>query len=341
MVFAEKLKAWQKRHGRRGLPWQGTRDPYRVWLSEVMLQQTQVSAVIPYYERFLRRFPTVEDLAAASEDDVLQLWSGLGYYARGRNLHAAAKTVVSMGFFPKKAEDIEALPGVGQSTAAALAESECAAILDGNVKRVLARYFGIEGWPGEKAVETALWERANRLLPKSDIETYTQALMDLGATVCTRTAPRCEACPVRTGCTARKANQTAEIPAPRPRRALPQKAVTWLLLLDHGQILLEKRPAPGIWGGLWSFPEAPSKDLEGHCLRSFACDVQSTKTLDTLEHGFTHFRLRIHPLLCQVTRKPTVQSPASLWIDVGDVSEAAVPSPVRTLASQLNATSLV
>jgi A/G-specific adenine glycosylase len=344
MVFAEKLKAWHKRHGRRGLPWQGTRDPYRVWLSEVMLQQTQVSAVIPYYERFLRRFPTVEDLAAASEDDVLQLWSGLGYYARGRNLHAAAKTVVSMGFFPKKAEDIEALPGVGKSTAAAIAAfafGERAAILDGNVKRVLARYFGIEGWPGEKAVETALWERANRLLPKSDIETYTQALMDLGATVCTRTAPRCEACPVRTGCTARKANQTAEIPAPRPRRALPQKAVTWLLLLDHGQILLEKRPAPGIWGGLWSFPEAPSKDLEGHCLRSFACDVQSTKTLDTLEHGFTHFRLRIHPLLCQVTRKPTVQSPASLWIDVGDVSEAAVPSPVRTLASQLNATSLV
>jgi A/G-specific adenine glycosylase len=344
MVFAEKLKAWHKRHGRRGLPWQGTRDPYRVWLSEVMLQQTQVSAVIPYYERFLRRFPTVEDLAAASEDDVLQLWSGLGYYARGRNLHAAAKTVVSMGFFPKKAEDIEALPGVGKSTAAAIAAfafGERAAILDGNVKRVLARYFGIEGWPGEKAVETALWERANRLLPKSDIETYTQALMDLGATVCTRTAPRCEACPVRTGCTARKANQTAEIPAPRPRRALPQKTVTWLLLLDHGQILLEKRPAPGIWGGLWSFPEAPSKDLEGHCLRSFACDVQSTKTLDTLEHGFTHFRLRIHPLLCQVTRKPTVQSPASLWIDVGDVSEAAVPSPVRTLASQLNATSLV
>jgi len=344
MVFAEKLKAWQKRHGRRGLPWQGTRDPYRVWLSEVMLQQTQVSAVIPYYERFLRRFPTVEDLAAASEDDVLQLWSGLGYYARGRNLHAAAKTVVSMGFFPKKAEDIEALPGVGKSTAAAIAAfafGERAAILDGNVKRVLARYFGIEGWPGEKAVETALWERANRLLPKSDIETYTQALMDLGATVCTRTAPRCEACPGRAGCTARKANQTAEIPAPRPRRALPQKTVTWLLLLDHGQILLEKRPAPGIWGGLWSFPEAPSKDLEGHCLRSFACDVQSTKTLDTLEHGFTHFRLRIHPLLCQVTRKPTVQSPASLWIDVGDVSEAAVPSPVRTLASQLNATSLV
>jgi len=338
MVFAEKLKAWQKRHGRRGLPWQGTRDPYRIWLSEVMLQQTQVSAVIPYYERFLRRFPTVEALAAASEDEVLQLWSGLGYYARGRNLHAAAKTVSQLGSFPRTAADIETLPGIGKSTAAAIAAfafGERAAILDGNVKRVLARYFGIEGWPGEKAVETALWERAIRLLPKTDIETYTQALMDLGATVCVR-IPKCDACPVRASCKARKTNQTAQIPAPRPRKALPQKTVTWLLLLDRGQILLEKRPAPGIWGGLWSFPEAPSKDVEGHCLRSFGCDVQSTKTLDALEHGFTHFRLRIHPLLCGVTRRPTVQSPASLWIDVEEVSEAAVPAPVRTLVSRLN-----
>jgi A/G-specific adenine glycosylase len=304
-----------------------------------MLQQTQVSAVIPYYERFLRRFPTIEALAVASEDQVLQLWSGLGYYARGRNLHAAAKAVVAAGSFPKNSDQIEALPGIGKSTAAAIAAfafGERAAILDGNVKRVLARYFCIAGRPGEKAVEAALWERANRLLPKNDIETYTQALMDLGATVCTRTAPRCDACPVRSSCKARRTNQTAQIPAPRPRKALPQKTVTWLLLLDHGQILLEKRPAPGIWGGLWSFPEAPSKDVEGHCLRSFGCDVQFTKTLDTLEHGFTHFRLRIHPLLCQVTRKPTVQSPASLWIDVEEVSEAAVPAPVRTLVSRLN-----
>jgi len=338
MVFAEKLIEWQKRHGRRGLPWQGTRDPYRIWLSEVMLQQTQVSAVVPYYERFLRRFPTVEALAAASEDEVLQLWSGLGYYARGRNLHAAAKAVVSMGFFPKKAEGIEALPGIGKSTAAAIAAfafGERAAILDGNVKRVLARYFGIEGWPGEKAVETALWERANRLLPENDIETYTQALMDLGATVCVRT-PKCEACPVSRGCAARKEGKTTEIPAARPRKALPQKTVTWLLLLDRGQILLEKRPAPGIWGGLWSFPEAPSKDVEGHCRRSFGCDVRTTKTLATLEHGFTHFRLRIYPLLCQVTRKPSIQSPASLWIDVEEVAEAAVPAPVRTIASRLS-----
>jgi A/G-specific adenine glycosylase len=339
MVFAEKLIAWQKQHGRRGLPWQGTRDPYRIWLSEVMLQQTQVSAVIPYYERFLRRFPTVEALAAASEDQVLQLWSGLGYYARGRNLHAAAKAVSHLGSFPRTAADIEALPGIGKSTAAAIAAfafGERAAILDGNVKRVLARYFGIMGWPGDKAVESALWERAHRLLPKEDIETYTQALMDLGATVCVRT-PKCEACPVSRDCVARREGKTSDIPAPRPRKALPQKAVTWLLLLDRGQILLEKRPAPGIWGGLWSFPEAPGKDVDGHCRRSFGCEVRSTKVLEALDHGFTHFRLRIQPLLCQVTRKPIAQTPGSLWIDIEDVSNAAVPSPVRTLVGRLAA----
>ncbi|MFL6572631.1 MAG: A/G-specific adenine glycosylase, partial [Burkholderiales bacterium] len=301
-------------------------------------QQTQVSAVIPYYGRFLRRFPTIELLAAASEDEVLQVWSGLGYYARGRNLHAAAKAVVLMGSFPRKAEGIEALPGIGKSTAAAIATfafGERAAILDGNVKRVLARFFGIEGWPGEKAVETALWARANRLLPKAGIETYTQALMDLGATVCVRT-PKCDACPVSRACAARKEGKTAVIPAPRPRKALPQKAVTWLVLLDRGQLLLEKRPAPGIWGGLWSFPEAPAKDIDGHCRRSLGCEVRSTKTLETLEHGFTHFRLRIHPLLCQVARAPNAQSPGSLWVDIEEVSEAAVPAPVRTLVGRLN-----
>src|SRR6185369_9035340 len=187
----------------------------------------------------------------------------------------------------------------------------------------------------EKAVESALWERANQLLPKKEIETYTQALMDLGATLCVRT-PKCDLCPVNRGCMARKEGKTAQIPAPRPRKALPQKAVTWLLLYDRGQLLLEKRPAPGIWGGLWSFPEAPAKDIDGHCRRSLGCEVRSTKTLETLEHGFTHFRLRIHPLLCQVTRGPNVQSPGSLWIDVEEVSNAAVPSPVRTLVGRLD-----
>jgi A/G-specific adenine glycosylase len=336
--FASALIDWQKKHGRRDLPWQGTTDPYRIWLSEVMLQQTQVSAVIPYYERFLRRFPGLEALAAASEDDVLKLWSGLGYYARGRNLHAAAKAVVKVGAFPGTAEEIEKLPGVGRSTAAAIAAfafGERAAILDGNVKRVLARYFGIEGWPGEKPVESMLWARANTVLPKVGIETYTQSLMDLGATVCTRNLPRCEACPVRRECKARKSSRTAEIPAPRPRKALPQKAVTWLILVDRGEILLEKRPAPGIWGGLWSFPEAPAKDLAGYCRRALGCEIGSKKALETLEHGFTHFRLRIRPLLCEVTRKPNLETPGRLWTDLADAAQAAVPTPVRKLLARV------
>jgi A/G-specific adenine glycosylase len=333
MVFAEKLIAWQRRHGRNDLPWQGTTDPYRIWLSEVMLQQTQVAAVIPYYERFLRRFPTVEALACASEDEVLQLWSGLGYYARGRNLHAAARTIAANGF-PRSSEQIQTLPGIGRSTAAAIAAfafGERAAILDGNVKRVLARYFGIEGWP----IEDRLWKHAQRLLPKKDLESYTQGLMDLGATVCLRSNPRCETCPVNLQCKARKLKRTAEIPAPRPRKPLPQKSVTWLVLLDRGQILMEKRPAPGIWGGLWSFPEAPAKDLEGYCRRTLGCEVATKKKLQPLEHGFTHFRLQIRPLLCQVTKKPSLESPGRLWIDLADAAQAAVPTPVRTLLARL------
>jgi len=337
--FASALVDWQKKHGRRDLPWQGTRDPYRIWLSEVMLQQTQVAAVIPYYERFTRRFPTVEALAAASEEDVLRLWSGLGYYARGRSLHAAARAVVAAGAFPGTAGEIEKLPGVGRSTAAAIAAfafGERAAILDGNVKRVLARYFAIEGWPGEKLVESRLWARANTLLPKTGIETYTQALMDLGATVCTRTVPRCAACPVRSGCKARKSRRTAEIPAPRPRKALPQKAVTWLVLRRGAEVLLEKRPSPGIWGGLWSFPEAPASDVEGYCRRALGCEVGSKRALETLKHGFTHFRLQIRPLLCEVMRKPNVEAPGRQWTDLAEAAQAAVPTPVKKLIDRLS-----
>jgi A/G-specific adenine glycosylase len=317
--FASAVIDWQKRHGRQGLPWQGTRDPYRIWLSEVMLQQTQVATVIPYYERFLQRFPTVHALASASEDEVLRLWSGLGYYARGRNLHAAAKTIAANGF-PRSSREIEALPGLGRSTAAAIAAfafGERAAILDGNVRRVLARYFGIEGWP----VEDRLWELAQRLLPKKDIEIYTQGLMDLGATVCIR-APKCEACPVKRGCVARREGRTDEIPAPRPRKPLPTRSVTWLVLRHGAQVLLEKRPGAGLWGGLWSFPEAGPRQLE--------YDILATRELEPLDHGFTHFRLRIRPLLCELRKAPSLaESPGRLWLGVADALEAAVPAPVR------------
>jgi A/G-specific adenine glycosylase len=330
-AFAQKLILWQRRHGRHGLPWQGTRDPYRIWLSEIMLQQTQVAAVIPYYHRFLTRFPDVESLAAASEDDVLRLWSGLGYYARGRNLHAAAKLIAAQGF-PGRRVAIEELPGIGPSTAAAIAVfafGRREAILDGNVKRVLARCFGIEG-------QDAQWTLAKSLLPARNIETYTQALMDLGATICSRSRPDCARCPVAKVCVALRENRVQELPTPRRRRQLPLKHATWLVLQHQGAVLLERRPAPGIWGGLWVFPEGPASDLRAYCLRNFAVDVSEARKLPVIEHGFTHFRLNIRPLRCRVRRKLShAEAPGRIWLDVAEAMHAAVPAPVKILLSGL------
>ena len=313
MSFAANLIGWQREHGRRNLPWQGTRDPYRIWLSEVMLQQTQVGAVIPYYERFLARYPTVAALAAASEDEVLRLWSGLGYYARGRNLLRAAREVHALGAFPSTAEKIAELPGVGRSTAAAIevfAYGERAAILDGNVKRVLSRCFGVEG-------AADLWARAERELPKNGIEAYTQGLMDLGATVCKR-VPDCTPCPVKAGCVARKTGRIAELPAPRAKKALPWRRASWFVVIHQGKILLERRPSPGIWGGLWCFPQR----------RPSGCRIKAR--LPAIEHGFTHFRLRIQPLLCRGAPKES-----GVWMDLGDAARAAIPAQVRTLLKDL------
>jgi A/G-specific adenine glycosylase len=269
-----------------------------------------VSAVIPYYQRFLAKYPTVEALAAASEDEVLQLWSGLGYYARGRNLHKAAVQIVGNGF-PRTAEKMAELPGVGRSTAAAIAAfayGERAAILDGNVKRVLARCYG---------VAEPDWDLAERLLPKRGIETYTQGLMDLGATVCKR-VPDCGTCPVKARCVARKSGRIAELPAPRAKKALPWRQASWFVFVEEGRVLLERRPAPGIWGGLWCFPEQ----------RPANCRVK--RRLPIIEHGFTHFRLRIRPLLCAGA------APASgLWLDLDDAQHAAIPTPVRNLLHAL------
>jgi len=341
--FAEKLVAWQRRHGRKDLPWQGTRDPYRIWLSEVMLQQTQVAAVIPYYERFLNRFPTLETLAAADESEVLRLWSGLGYYARGRNLLLASKKVLSDygGKFPDALEEIVKLPGIGRSTAAAIAVfafGRRAAILDGNVKRVLARRFGIEGWPGKKLIEEKLWKLAERLLPQRDIQIYTQALMDLGATVCKKRQPRCGECPVRRSCIARRQGRTHELPAPRPKKEIPLKQATWLVLLKSGEVLLERRPSSGLWGGLWTFPETGEKDLAAYCRRALGYAIGATRKLEPLEHGFTHFRLRIQPVVCEV-RKPGLraEAPGRLWLDLAAARTAAIPAPVRTLLGRLSA----
>jgi len=315
-AFAQDLIRWQRRHGRHGLPWQATRDPYRVWLSEVMLQQTQVAAVIPYYQRFLEQFPDVRALAAASQDEVLQLWSGLGYYARGRNLHAAAKAIALEGAFPRTVEGLRALPGVGRSTAAAIAVfafGRRAAILDGNVKRVLARRFGVTGLDEQ-------WRLAGRLLPRRDLRTYTQALMDLGATVCTRARPDCARCPVARGCVARREDRIAELPAPRARKVLPLRRATWFVHLHAGKVLLERRPGAGLWGGLWTFPE---KRLRG---------ATTTRRLPVLEHGFTHFRLRARPVLCAAPHSAT---PGQLWLDLADAPGAAVPTPVRRVLRAL------
>ncbi|MDD5240437.1 MAG: A/G-specific adenine glycosylase [Sulfuricella sp.] len=339
--FAERLIAWQKRHGRHGLPWQQTRDPYAVWLSEIMLQQTQVGSVIPYYQRFMLRFPNIATLAAAPLDEVLAHWSGLGYYARGRNLHCAAQMMVERhgGIFPDKFESVMALPGIGRSTAAAIlafAFGQRRAILDGNVKRVLARCFGIAGYPGLKPVENILWQKAESLLPDSGIETYTQALMDLGATVCHR-KPVCVACPLNAGCVAFKQGRVAELPEPKPRKPQPQRETVMLILLREGEVYLEKRPPVGIWGGLWSFPEADVKeDALAACRERFGIEGRPLPALPDFTHTFTHFRLKVQPCPIAVTAwRPEARQPEGLWLNLEEALGAAVPTPVRRLLEQL------
>jgi len=336
--FAEAVVHWQRRHGRHDLPWQGTTDPYRIWLSEIMLQQTQVTAVIPYYARFLTRCPDIGALAAASVDEVMQLWSGLGYYSRARNLHAAARRVAAQhgGVFPRGFEEVVALPGVGRSTAAAIcafAYGDRRAILDGNVKRVLCRVFGVEGFPGAPAVERSLWQLAESLLPETAIEAYTQGLMDLGATLCTRSRPRCDACPLAADCVARRDGRIGGLPAARPRKERPVRSRYFLILHHAGEVLLERRPPTGIWGGLWSLPEADSIDgLTALVQARYGARMLECVELPVVSHGFTHYQLDIVPLRIEVGAvESAARAPGLVWLPLEEVGGAALPAPVRTL----------
>jgi len=340
--FADRLILWQRKHGRLDLPWQNTRDPYRIWLSEVMLQQTQVATATPFYYRFLERFPDVQSLAAADREDVLALWSGLGYYSRARNLHKAAVQVAAIGGFPAAREDLEALAGVGRSTAAAISVFSAGrreAILDGNVKRVLARHFAIDGFPGASAVQKEMWALAESLLPSAGIETYTQALMDLGATVCQRAKPLCSRCPVRESCGAFATNRVNELPGRKARKPLPHKTTVMPILLHRGKVMLVRRPESGIWGGMSSLPEFSTVAGALDAISAmYGCEIGSQRELPVLRHGFTHYSLSIQPIVCEITAlHPRVTEPGTIWLPVSRALQASIPAPVRTLLLRIPA----
>ena len=355
--FSSTLMAWQKQHGRHTLPWQNTRDAYLIWLSEIMLQQTQVSAVIGYYQRFLQRFPDLASLAAAPVEDVMAQWSGLGYYTRARNLHKCAQRVVAEygGVFPSDPLLLADLPGIGRSTAAAIAafSSGCrAAIMDGNVKRVLARVYGVDTYPGERKTEEMMWRRAEALLPEQGIESYTQGLMDMGATLCTRSKPDCARCPMQPRCVAYNTGRTAELPVRKPKKASPEKHAIMLLMIDSGAVLLEQRPPSGIWGGLLSLPElaghvaAPDADEgndanaaeDSELLRAVEPfgTMESYERLNTVTHVFTHYKLHIAPYRITLAQRRMMAAQATyVWLPLAQLSEAALPAPIKKLLLEL------
>ena len=343
--FAAAVLAWFEQHGRKHLPWQIDRTPYRVWISEIMLQQTQVSTVIPYYERFLQRFPTVQMLALAPLDEVLHLWTGLGYYARARNLHRAAGVLVEQhgSEFPRDIEAVQALPGIGRSTAGAiLALSRCERhpILDGNVKRVLARHFGVVGFPGEAAIAQRLWDIAERCTPSARVDEYTQAMMDLGATVCVRSRPACTQCPMRASCVAFATGRQAVLPTPRPKKARPLRAaLTLLLRRDDGTVYLEQRPATGLWGGLWSLPQFDDHAAAQQWLRQRTTRaLPQPLTLSAYHHAFTHFDLVLTPWVLQLAQpfEHIADDVRHCWYDPAAPARIGLTKPTVDLIGALD-----
>ncbi|MCX7098396.1 MAG: A/G-specific adenine glycosylase [Methylococcales bacterium] len=338
--FQQQVLNWFDQQGRKDLPWQQNPSPYRVWLSETMLQQTQVTTVIPYFNAFIEQFPTLEDLAAAPIDEVLHRWSGLGYYARARNLHKTAQLIAQQGSFPDTLEELLILPGIGLSTAGAIlsiAFKKSHPILDGNVKRVLARYKAIEGWPGNSPVNKALWAASAELTPIERVADYTQAMMDLGATVCTRSKPACSHCPLNSHCLALKSGRVSELPTRKPAKTLPVKQLC-LLLLNNSQhgTLLEKRPPTGIWGGLWSLPEFDSITAAQDWCTANNTGIITAETLPTQRHTFSHYHLDYTPLLIQ-TKNPinfVMEASRWVWYKSGQTHTLGLPAPIKQLLQQ-------
>ena len=343
--FSQAILAWYRLNGRTDLPWQVNRCVYRVWVSEIMLQQTQVVTAIPYFENFMSCFPDVEVLANAPQDEVLHYWSGLGYYARARNLHKAARQVCDQhnGVLPESFEQLLALSGIGRSTAGAILAQACGqrhAILDGNVKRVLARYHGVEGWPGKASVQAVLWDHAEQHTPEQHLADYTQGIMDFGATQCTRGRPMCHDCPLSSACVAYNERRVAELPTSKPRKTMPVKSARMLILLDDdNQVLLEKRPPTGIWGGLWSLPEVPmNEDILAFCAQQWQLDVTDLQQGELFRHTFSHYHFDIQPCRLRVKNpeQSVMEAEGIVWYNTSQPDQRGLPAPVMTLLNRLS-----
>lgn len=339
-VFQQNILDWFDQHGRKDLPWQKDITPYRVWLSETMLQQTQVATVIAYFNVFTEKFPDIESLAQASIDDVLHLWSGLGYYARARNLHKTAQLIAEKGRFPDTLDELVALPGIGLSTAGAIlsiAFKKSHPILDGNVKRVLARFKAVPGWPGNSNVNKELWLLSAHYTPTARAADYTQAMMDLGATICTRSKPACHACPLKGNCLARMTDNIAAFPAPKPAKSLPVKKLVFLLLRNNlNQVLLEKRPSAGIWGGLWSLPEFDSIDAATAWCLARNMPIINQKLMTMRRHTFSHYHLDFTPLIIQTDNPINIVMEANqtVWYKAEQIHNLGIAAPIKLLLQQ-------
>lgn len=340
--FAQQVIRWYDKFGRKSLPWQHDKTPYRVWVSEIMLQQTQVATVIPYYQRFMESFPTVLSLAQAKEDDVLHHWTGLGYYARARNLHKTAKMVCDEfdGDFPVDIDEMQRLPGIGRSTAGAilsLAGGQPQPILDGNVKRVIARHYAVEGWPGQAKVLQQLWALSEELTPEEDTAKYNQAMMDIGATLCSRTKPQCQFCPVKDTCIAHKEGLQVNYPGKKPKKQIPVKSTIMLIPRWKNTLLLYRRPPSGLWGGLYGFYEAQDTDSVDEKAQSLGITDYKKKNLDDFRHTFSHFHLDITPIVLEMSKPPLsqLQSSNDRWLDILDPENLGLAAPTKKLIDKI------